>query len=105
VQVIASTPAVAQIEVVVVVTELYPSYRRSTPPFLVSEVDLVGQARFTLLTGDDQVNHELPNASVLAEVTEVDPTETIEAHPELVATLAICMRRQRSHAYIVLAAG
>jgi hypothetical protein len=44
-------------------------------------VDLVGEARFTLLAGDDQVNHKLANASVLAEVMEVDPTETIEAHP------------------------
>jgi anti-sigma-K factor RskA len=81
VQVIAPTPAVAQIEVVVVVTELYPSHRRSTPPFLVPEVDLVGEARFTLLARDEQVNHELANASVSAEVMEVDPTETIEAHP------------------------
>jgi hypothetical protein len=81
VQVIAPTPTVAQIEVVVVVTELYPPHRRSTPPFLVPEVDLVGEARFTLLAGDDQVNHKLANASVLAEVMEVDPTETIKAHP------------------------
>ena len=81
VQVIAPTSTVAQIEVVVVVTELYPPHRRSTPPFLVPEVDLVGEARFTLLARHDQVNHELANASVPAEVMEVDPTETIKAHP------------------------
>ena len=85
VKMVAAAPAAQEIEVVVVVANQDPAEGRATPPFLVPEASLVGEARLTLEARGDQVDHELAHGPARADVSELNPAQAIHPREEVVA--------------------